>query len=78
MAVELTYAEVRQRVEAVLLRLVREGRAEFRGVGRRGPTYSMSEPESVWDHLEAAGLVAHNIPWPFTLKAVMVLRRGKP
>lgn len=40
MAVELTYPEVHDRVEAVLLQLVCEGRADFRGVGRRGPTYS--------------------------------------
>lgn len=75
MADELSYAEIHDRVEAVLLQLVREGRAEFRGVGRCGSTYMMATHESVWNHLEAAGLLAKHVPWPLTVRAVVSLRR---
>ena len=74
MAAELTYPEIHDRVEAVLLQLVLDGRAEFRGVGRCGSTYLMSTQESVWHHLEAAGLLANNVPWPLTVHAVVCLR----
>lgn len=51
-----TYQDVVRQVEAVVLRMVAEGRAEPWGVGPHGPVYVV-DPDELMERAGVAGLV---------------------
>lgn len=69
----MNYDDVHERVEGILLSMVEEGRARFFGIGPHGPTFA-ADPTTVWDRLDSAGLLADDVPWPFTTTALARLR----
>ena len=69
----MSYDDVHERVEGILLAMVAEGRARFSGIGPHGPTFA-ADPVTVWEQLDSAGLLSDDVPWPFTTTAVARLR----
>ena len=71
----MSYREIHERAEAVLLAMVAEGRAEFAGQGPHGPMFRVPKAEAL-NRMQAAGLMADRVPWPHTLRAFMRLCEG--
>ncbi len=73
----MSYDDVHEQVEGILLSMVAEGRARFSGIGPHGPTF-VADPATVWHRLDSAGLLADDVPWPFTTTALARLRVEMP
>ena len=71
----MRYDEVHEQVEGILLSMAAEGEARFAGIGPHGPTFE-ADPVPVWHRVDRAGLLADDVPWPFTTAAVARLRVG--
>ena len=69
----MSYDDVHDQVEGILLTMVAEGIARFAGIGPHGPTF-VADPVTVWHRVDGAGLLADDVPWPFTTTAVARLR----
>ena len=69
----MSYDDVHEQVQGILLSMVAEGRAMFSGIGPHGPTFA-ADPIVVWDQLDRAGLLSDDVPWPFTTTALARLR----
>ena len=69
----MSYDDVHEQVERILLSMVAEGRAKFAGVSPHGSTF-VADPATVWHRVDGAGLLADDVPWPFTTTAVARLR----
>lgn len=69
----MSYYDVAERIEAVLLSMVAAGTAELSGVGPHGPTFS-ADHRHVMERIEAAGLLEDNVPWPYTATAAARMR----
>ena len=73
----MSYREIHERAEAVLLAMVAEGRAEFAGQGPHGPMFRVPKAEAL-DRMEAAGLMGDRVPWPHTIRAFLALVEATP
>jgi hypothetical protein len=68
----MSYREIHDRAEAVLLAMVAEGRAELLAQRPSGPVFRANLDEAI-DRMGDAGLVGDTVPWPLTVRAVLAL-----
>ncbi|MDA0313108.1 MAG: hypothetical protein O2992_13450 [Gemmatimonadetes bacterium] len=66
-------------IERLFMALVLDGAADFNGATLHGASFVLrSEPNDIWKHVEAAGLMCAAIPFNETIDAILVLMPSAP
>lgn len=68
----MSYNAVHERMEAILLDMVREGRATFAGASQHGPTFRVNR-DDLARRIRASGLLGDTVPWPYVIHASLRL-----
>ena len=71
----MTYEDVHEQIEGILIGMVEAGEATFAHVGPHGSVFE-ANADLLWDHMTRAGLLSDTVPWPLTVVALARLRTG--